>query len=133
LLRSSQHIFTQLSNYFPFSARIRPTYTTNIYFIHKYKELILISNNVLSCFISHLIINEKLLYSLRSIQLQGNSEKCTGEFKCGYRVIFYLSKSCRKSGLISHLYIEFTKKIHIMFHFVTNINICKFLLKNIFD
>ena len=43
--------------------------------------------------------------------LQGNSEKCTGAFKFGCRVIFYSSKSCRKSGLISHLSNEFPQKI----------------------
>ena len=52
---------------------------------------------------------------LNMVQVQGNSEKCTGAFKFGCRVIFYLSKICRKSGLLSHLCIEFTKKnIHIM-------------------
>ena len=59
--------------------------------------------------------------------IQGNSGKCTGAFKFGCRVIFYLSKSCRKSGLISHLSIEFTqKRNHIFKNFITNINICKF-------
>ena len=58
----------------------------------------------------------KVIFPLLCTYVQGNSEKCTGAFKFGYRVIFYSSKSCRKSGLISHLSIEFTqKKIHIMF------------------
>ena len=52
---------------------------------------------------------------LEHIVLQGNSEKCTGAFKFGCHEIFYWYKICRKSGRISHLSIEFTKKnIHIM-------------------
>ena len=67
-----------------------------------------------------------VIYELK-IHVQGNSEKCTGVFKFGCRVIIYLSKSCRKSDLISHISIEFTKKINyiLFFNFITNINICK--------
>ena len=34
------------------------------------------------------------------VDIQGNSEKCTGAFKFGCRKICYFSKICRKSGLI---------------------------------
>ena len=68
------------------------------------------------------------------MEIQGNSEKCIGAFKFACCVIFYLSKIWRKSGLISHLSIEFTKKMFMLcFNFITNINICKYILKNIFD
>ena len=71
--------------------------------------------------------------SIISFILQGNSEKCTGAFKLGCRVIFYVFKSCHKSGLISlQSSIEFIKKIIVGFN-LTNINICKFIPKNIFD
>ena len=63
----------------------------------------------------------KFRYFVR-VEVQGNSEKCTGAFKFGCPVIFYISRIWRKSGLISHLSIKFTKKIHIMFiYIITNI------------
>ena len=57
------------------------------------------------------------------IDIQGISEKCTGAFKFGCRVIFlviYQSKSCRKSGLT----VEFPKIMFtVCLNLITNINI----------
>ena len=72
------------------------------------------------------------VYTIYKVIYKDNSEKCTGAFKFRCRVIFYLCKS-RKSGLISHPSIEFPQKIFILFfNFITNINICKIILKNNF-
>ena len=68
----------------------------------------------------------------------------TGYFRKVYRslqvrvrVIFwsiYSSKSCRKSGLISlSIYRIHIKRIFIFFNFITNIDICKYKLNNIFE
>ena len=56
-----------------------------------------------------------------SVYLQGISEKCTGAFKFGCRIIFwsiYLSESCRKSGVISLFIhrIHTQKKITLCFN-----------------
>ena len=59
--------------------------------------------------------------------VQGNSEKCTGAFKFGCRMIFWsihLSKSCRKSLFSLFIYRIDTKKIILCFNFISNINIC---------
>jgi len=61
--------------------------------------------------------------------IQGVSEKCTGAFKFGCGVIFW-SIYLSKSGLISlFIYRIHTKKFHITFNFIANINICKYMLK----
>ena len=69
---------------------------------------------------------------------QGNSKKFTGAFKFRCRVIFwiiYLSKSSRKSGLISlsMYWIHKKKYSYCFFYFITNINKCKFILINTFE
>ena len=77
-------------------------------------------------------------YLMQFMELQGISEKCTGAFKFGCRIIFwsiYLSKSCRKSGLISlSIYRIHNKKIFILcFNLINELKICKYILKNIFE
>ena len=104
------------------------TYALNQLYVHVH--LIMVEIYETGCIIYLQIVKG----AKKIVHLQGNSEKCTGAFMFGCREIFYLSKSCRKSGLISHLSIEFTQKIFILcLDFITNINICKFILKNIFD
>ena len=78
------------------------------------------------------MIFQKFLFVYDEL-LQGNSEKCTGAFKFRCRIIFlsiYLSKSCRKSGLISlSIYRIHNQKIFILcFNFIKDINICKYIL-----
>ena len=63
--------------------------------------------------------------------LQGLSEKCTGAFKFGCRVIcrsIILSKSCHKSGFISLSIYRIHKKIFILcFNCITKLNIYKYI------
>ena len=63
------------------------------------------------------------------ILIQGNTEKCTGAFKFGCRVTFYSSKSCRKSGLIRHLFPQ--KIFKFCFNSIKKKNICKFIILNV--
>ena len=59
------------------------------------------------------------------IIIQGISEKCTGAFKFGCRIISVYPKVA--AIVVSS--IEFTKKNILYFNFITNINICKYILK----
>ena len=65
-----------------------------------------------------LIFNQgRFILYVVNIQLQGNSEKCTGSFKFGCRVIFW-SIYLSKSGLIRlNIYRIHTKNIHIILKF----------------